>query len=301
MKKQSLYALTALLCWTGASAENRTLWQTGQEALEGDGFVKEAYSTGLIVSPEAFNGLQAGTRLYIDVKTSGWAELYLKNYDKKQIYPSTAINNGVATQVLTNFQLEQILDGGLRIDASSGLEITKVWVDTEAYSGNFENALWIGEQIFSADWGGIVAICPLEASEIIAGKVLKVYYTKNAESTSVMVNYINENGKQTDYYPTWTYDEEGAWFTVEDDFAELLSTCNMGFVVKGASITVSQVDLTNSVTSLVETTAIDSSDGCIDIFNAAGVLIHRQVELDEVLPSLPAGFYIAGSKKLIVR
>lgn len=246
MKHFTCIALCAVLGIGFANSKTVTLWETGQAAASGNGEVTEQYGTGLILAPEVFSEVTAGSRLNIDLEVSGWAELYLKNGDKVQIYPSTAINNGKATEVLTNFQLEQIKDfNGFAISASSVMKITKVSVETDAYAGNFANAIWIGAQTFTADWGGIIKFCPLQAAALRAGDELKVYYTKNAESTSVMVNYINTEGKQVDYYPQWTYTADGASFVIPEDFANLLSTNNKGFVVKGASITVSQVDLIN--------------------------------------------------------
>jgi len=240
------FTLFGALC---AFSEPVTLWQTGDAAQSGNGDVTSQYGVGLVLAPEVFTNVTAGARLSIEVEVDGWAELYLKNGDEVQIYPSTRIDNGVASEILTDFQLNEINNNnGFCITASNVMKIKKITADNSAYSGDFKNAIWIGNQTFTADWGGLVKFCPAQAAQVKAGDVLKVYYAKDAESTSVMVNYINGEGKQTDYYPQWKYDNQGASFVVAEDFVNLLAEYGKGFVVKGASITVSRVDLIHPAT-----------------------------------------------------
>ncbi len=239
---------TALLGTLCAFSEPVTLWQTGDASVSGNGEVTTQYGVGLVLAPDVFTNVTAGARLSIEVEVAGWAELYLKNGDGSQIYPSTQINNGLASEILTDFQLNEINNSGFCISASSVMKIKKITADNSAYSGDFKNAIWIGNQTFTADWGGIVKFCPAQAAQVKAGDVLKVYYAKDAESTSVMVNYINGEGKQTDYYPQWKYDNQGASFVVAEDFVNFLAEYNKGFVVKGASITVSRIDLIHPAT-----------------------------------------------------
>lgn len=304
MKKLLILAVIAMSS-TAMFAEEKVLWQTGMEGLDGtDGTVPGEYQTGLIVSPETFDGIEAGTKLNIDISSTTWAQVYVKNYSGFQIYPSIDLNVGQnISVVLTNFQLNQIADGGLRIDASAGLAITKVAVETDVYTGNFSNALWIGQQAFTADWGGNpVQICPLEAKEVKSGDTLSVYYTKTDDYYSLMVNYVNADGSQTDCSHAWTYGDGMASFIVEEDFANALTENNKGFVVKGASINVNQIDLVNNQSDTsVKNIFQNEMPERADVYDITGLLLHKDADVKDIRTQLPAGIYIIGAKKVLIR
>ncbi len=302
MKKLLLSAVIALAGTLCVSAETVTLWQTGETALEGDGTVAAAYSTGLVIAPEKFAEAKAGDRINIYTTCDVWNELYLKDFAKKQIYHSTAISGGKSTEVLTNFQLNLIKDGGFRIDAAKPLTITKVELEKGAFTGDFANAIWIGKQSYTSGWGGtIIRLCPALGALVKEGDTFRVTYTKDADKTAVMVNYVNSENKLTDYYPQWVYDETGAEFVVKDDFANLLSQNNKGLAVKGASITVSQVDLKKAGSSAIETVIGDNTPGNVDVYTITGSVVRKNVPVDEATVGLAPGFYIVGGKKTIVR
>lgn len=240
--------ILTLLGTSYAFSEPVTLWQTGDQTVSGNGEVTTQYGVALVLAPEVFTNITAGARLTIELEVTGWAELYLKNGGGTQIYPSTQISNNVATEVLTDFQLNEIGQSGFSISASKELAIKKIIADNGAYTGDFKNAIWIGKQTFTADWSGNVKFCAAQAAQVKEGDILKVLYTKDADNTSIMVNYIDGSGKQVDYYPKWSFDSDGASFVVPQDFVSFLTEYGKGFVVKGASITVSQIDLIHPAT-----------------------------------------------------
>lgn len=300
MKKLVFLAAAALLSSSMALAEEKVLWETGMEGVDGTtGTVPEQYATGLIVSPMAFDGINAGAQLNININSSEWAQIYLKNYNKDQIYPTIDLNAGEnVTVVLTNFQLDQISEGGFRIDASATLTITKVWVNTDVYIGDFDNALWIGNTTLNADWGGTPAkICPFEANIIEAGDTLQAYYTKTADDAYMMINYLSG---EIEAQPDWQYFEGGQYFEVTEDFVTALRANGSGFAIKGYSINITQVALvkaggSDSVKALTEESETS------DIYSVTGILLHKNVNVADILPSLPSGLYIAGGKKILVR
>lgn len=303
MKKTLLTAGMLVMAMTAFGAE-QVLWETGMTGVgDTNGHVPGDYQTGLIVSPEAFSDLGAGTQLNISISSSAWAQVYIKNYDKEQIYPTIDLNVGEnISVVLTNFQLEQISKGGLRIDASTSLDITKVAVETGVYSGDFKNAIWIGDNTFTSDWGGRpVEIIPLEVQQFKVGDTLKVYYSKTADDAYMMATFTNGNFPN-DYQPDWQWfgDGDGQQFVIDKTFVDTLD--GKAFTLKGYSIRITQVDLVpQGIADNVNVIYENENAAVGNVYSISGVLLHRNVNTSEIVGQLPAGLYIVGGKKIIVR
>lgn len=303
MKKSLLTAGMLVVAMTTFGAE-QVLWQTGMNGLDDTtGHVPGEYQTGLILSPEAFSGVEAGTQLNISISSSAWAQVYIKNYDKAQIYPTIDLNVGEnISVVLTNFQLDQISKGGLRIDASTSLDITKVAVETGVYSGDFKNAIWIGDNTFTSDWNGKpVEIIPLEVEQFEEGDTLKVYYSKTADDGYMMATFTNGNFPDN-YQPDWQWfgDGDGQQFVIDKTFIDILD--GKAFTVKGYSIRITQVDLVpHGIADNVNVIYDNVNAELADVYTVSGTLLQRNVKASEIVSQLPAGLYIIGGKKVIVR
>lgn len=256
MKKILLLVLLALVSSNVVFAEQKFLWQSGEEGLEGtSGKVPNDYEAGLILAPDKFKGFEAGMKLNVSVKEGKYTQIYFKSYDdgNPSVYPALELGESNEERnisvVLTTFKLKEISNKGLRIDASvGGTEITKVWIETEKDAAeDYSDAIWTGSQTFDGSGAGdVVRIFPFEAAELKEGDTLKIYFGKNQDDGYVYVNPLapeKSGGYGLSYDPVeWKYTKTGAEFVIDQKFIDMLRENGNGFVVKGVGVTVTRVD-----------------------------------------------------------
>lgn len=87
--------------------------------------------------------------------------------------------------------------------------------------------------------------------------------------------------------------------TVTDD---MLGQLHKGFFLGGEDCKVTRLELLSRSTSGIDSTvAAPDTPLRSDLYTIQGILLHRDVTLDEVRDRLPAGLYIHGGRKILIR
>lgn len=95
---------------------------------------------------------------------------------------------------------------------------------------------------------------------------------------------------------------EGGEFRIRfNSDEEGVHACFISLKADGAPESLISVEANNRIVAAIDDIITDVNDGPVDVYNMQGMLLMRGVKASDVAKHLPAGFYIIGDKKVLVK
>lgn len=301
------------------TTQTYTIWQTGDATLGNTtGTLSAQYGTALRIPASCFANLQIGDKITVSIPdVAKWSEVYINGFidgNATKLYNQKSFtidaNHKTVSFTVSAWQTPILKNGGMAVAGSTPTwSIDKIEVEQGGYDqATVANSIWIGNKTWTADWGGgNITIAPVESMMIEPDGAIEVYATPTAESFGIMCCPMTSDTKSADYNAPWQYTSTGAKFTIaaDSEFYQQVKTLQSGktfgwgFLFKGFSMNVTQIDYTSPMSTIVGVQ--QAQQQAVDVYSLSGMLVRQQVASQDATTGLPAGLYIVGKKKVAVK
>lgn len=266
-----------------------------------------SWSVACVVTPSQVGSLKAGDAFQVTVNAvkegCEWPKFGFE-WDGKSIYPEAFEMWGgktfpyVATYYVTAEEAASLKDG-FEIKGD-GVQITRMVLVSATGSDDGTTVLWSGvpTQVSWGDAGPSVAAG--KAAGIEVGDQIIVTVSEISSSCEwPKVVCRSENGWEEIFTLELWNDSKDAMPLEKSVIVstEMLPLMSAGFNFGGEGASIEKVTLSKSTGVVVATFTQDK----VSVFSVSGVCVRNNVSAADALIDLPAGLYIVGGKKVIVK
>lgn len=264
------------------------------------------------VTAAQVEGIKAGDAFEVTVEGVNpdceWPKFGFENGEGANIYPEEFEMWGeksfpyVATYNVTADDVNA-LSGGFDIKGD-GVKVTRVVFISGGENPNTDIVLWKGESTLLT-WGAGPTVAAGKASQIEAGDEIVVNITEIASTGWPKVVARSEDGWD-EIFTIELFDDEtktaelplSKSVTVTEEMLPLLSA---GFNFGGEGASIDKVTLVKKSSSVAIEEISAATPAYVSVYTISGVCLRSNVKAENAVEGLPAGLYIAGGKKLLVK
>jgi len=187
-----------------------------------------------------------------------------------------------------------------------GVQITRIVFVSSDPDADKETVLWKGEPTLMT-WGAGPTVAAGKVAAIEAGDILAITITEINSGENIWPKVVcrSENGWD-EIFAINLFEEEYA--NVEFPFVnevvvtdEMLPLIKPGFNFGGEYAYISKVALVKRSSTSIDETFVNDAPAVVSVYTLSGVCVRQNVEAASATTGLPAGIYIAGGKKVLVK